>query len=242
MPKISVCMATYNGRRYIAQQLKTILRQLEYDDELIISDDSSTDNTIEIIKSFNDGRIRLFPENKFYNPLYNIENAVKKATGDVIVLSDQDDVWLDNKLTVIRARFANKPSPVYLIALDGCVIDENERVIYDSIFKKINAGKGILKNIYDNTYMGCCLAFSKELLKLALPFPKNIRMHDMWLGLLSEIFGTVEFVPEKTIKYRKHSGSFTDFRRRFDPMKQIKRRYFLSYHLIKRFFEVRVPR
>jgi GT2 family glycosyltransferase len=237
--RITVCMATRNGETYVKRQLESILSQMHEDDELVISDDSSTDGTLDIIKSFVDNRIRLYENNTFFSPIFNFENALKKATGKILVLSDQDDVWLENKMTVIEEAFKNSPNPVYLIALDGYVVDEYENIIEESIFRKVGAGSGILKNIYDNSYVGCCLAFSRELLEVALPFPKNIPMHDMWLGLLGEILGRVDFIPEKTIRYRKHSGSMTEFKRRFIPIIQIKRRWFLSYYLAQRWFKVR---
>ncbi|KAF0218730.1 MAG: family 2 glycosyl [Geobacteraceae bacterium] len=234
---ISVCMATYNGERYVRRQLESILTQLGPDDEVVISDDSSTDKTVAIIKDFHDPRIRLYENNTFHSPIFNFENALTKATGDIIVLSDQDDVWLDNKVAVIREKFAARPHRFYLIALDGYVVDADEAVIGDSIFGRLNAGPGFFKNIFDNRYPGCCLAFSRELLSVALPFPKRIPMHDMWLGQLCELMGKTEFVPVKTIKYRKHGASLTDFRIRFMPWTQIKRRWFLAYHLLKRAME-----
>lgn len=235
--KISVCMATRNGERFIGRQLASILPQLGPDDEVVISDDTSTDDTVSIIKGIADPRIRLHEGNVFFSPTFNFENALGKATGDIIILSDQDDIWLENKVAIIRERFLRQPVPIYLVMLDGCVIDEEEKVIAPSIFEKINAGKGLLKNIYDNTYMGCCLAFSRELLMIALPFPRQIPMHDMWLGLLAEIFGEVDFVAVKTICYRKHTASHTDFKRSFLPITQLKRRCFLIYHLVRRWLK-----
>ncbi|MDE5758415.1 MAG: glycosyltransferase, partial [Allobaculum sp.] len=91
---ISVCIATYNGERYIETQIRSILDQLNEDDEIIISDDSSTDRTLDIIRSLNDSRIKLFAGNKFHSRTFNFENALKQATGDFIFLSDQDDIWL----------------------------------------------------------------------------------------------------------------------------------------------------
>jgi glycosyltransferase involved in cell wall biosynthesis len=230
--KISVCLASYNGEKYIAEQIESILCQLEETDELIISDDSSTDRTLSIIESFNDSRIKLFPDNKFYNPVYNFENALKRTTGEVIVLSDQDDIWLANKLSVIRQCFQKKPSEIYTIVLDGQIIDEHGSVIRESIFEVMRSGKGIIKNLYKNSYMGCCMVFSRELLKVLLPFPKKIPMHDSWIGLLSEFYGVVEFVPEKTIQYRRHqeNRSFQGF----DLSQKMQWRCYLTVHLFTR--------
>jgi glycosyltransferase involved in cell wall biosynthesis len=236
--KISVCLASYNGEKFIFEQVNSILGQLDKQDELIISDDSSTDMTLSIIECFNDNRIRVFPDNKFYNPVYNFENALKQTDGEVIVLSDQDDLWLENKLVVIRQRFQKKHSKIYTIVLDGQMIDERGTVIEESIFETLSSGKGIIKNLVKNTYMGCCLAFSRDLLKKVLPFPEGIPMHDSWIGLLSELYGEVEFVPEKTIQYRRHSlnQSFQEV----SFYRRTRWRYFLARNLIKRWLENRL--
>lgn len=227
-------MATYNGERYIAEQLASILPQLDGRDELVVSDDSSTDATVAIIERFHDPRVKILPGNTFLNPIYNIENAIRQSDGEVIVLSDQDDVWLENKLDLVRRWFSSKGKGINTLVLDGSIIDEQGHVIEDSIFTDLGSGRGILRNLYRNTYMGCCMAFSRQLLRVALPFPRHIPMHDSWLGLLSELYGTVEFVREKTILYRRHSlnRSF----RRFTVGQQIGWRFFLACHLLKRTF------
>lgn len=232
--KLSVCMATRNGGKYIKRQLESILAQLAPDDEVIISDDSSTDDTVSIIRSFSDPRVHLFENNTFFSPVFNIENALRKASGGIIVLSDQDDVWLENKTAVIRREFSAKREGLKLIMLDGYIVDESESVIRDSVFAHNRSGKGLFKNIYDNTYMGCCMAFSRDLLKIALPFPKHIPMHDMWLGILAELFGEVFFVSERTILYRKHASSVTKLHLQWDIPVQIMRRYHLVTSLLGR--------
>jgi glycosyltransferase involved in cell wall biosynthesis len=236
-------MATHNGARFIGEQLSSILGQLGPDDEIVISDDSSTDSTVDIINSFMDPRIRLLEGNTFYSPIFNFENALRHATGDIIALSDQDDVWLDNKVAEICRHFNAKPAPLYLVVFDAEVINENGERLYDSVHARLAAGRGakpgMLNNIFDNTYLGCCMAFSRELLDVALPFPRRIPMHDMWLGLLAELFGKTEFVPVKTMQYRKHSASMTEFRIRFMPWVQIKRRWFLTFSLFVRWIKFR---
>ncbi len=228
-------MATHNGERFIRRQMETILAQLAPDDEVVISDDSSTDRTLEIIRSLADSRIRLFTGNTFFSPTFNFENALRQARGDIIVLADQDDIWLDGKVAVIRERFAQAPTGPYLIALDGYVVDDVEQITEDSIFARLHVGTGFWRNVFDNRYLGCCLAFSRDLLTAALPFPRRIPMHDMWLGQLCALVGTTEFVQVKTIRYRRHVASRTEFLRiRFRPWLQIRRRFFLIAHLLGR--------
>jgi glycosyltransferase involved in cell wall biosynthesis len=233
--KISVCLASYNGEKFISEQINSILQQLDDGDELVISDDSSTDKTLSIIENFNDNRIRVFPGNTFYNPVYNFENAIKLATGEVIVLSDQDDIWLENKLGIIRQRFQKKLKNFFTIVLDGQIINESGNVVEESIFEILSSGKGLFKNLIKNTYMGCCMAFSRELLKKILPFPKSIPMHDSWIGILSELYGEVEFVPEQTIHYRRHPLNQSYQNVTF--IRRTRWRYHLAYNLIKRWLE-----
>src|SRR5665648_141557 len=90
---ISVCLPTHNGSKYIIQQLNSIICQLKEEDEIIISDDSSEDNTCELIQAINDKRIKIYREGKFSSYVFNFENAIKHARGDHIFLCDQDDVW-----------------------------------------------------------------------------------------------------------------------------------------------------
>ena len=97
---ITVCIATFNGEKYIREQLNSILFQLSLQDEVIVSDDGSTDNTISIIKSFNDKRIKIIDGVHRHSPTLNFENALKEAKGDYIFLADQDDVWKDDKVKI----------------------------------------------------------------------------------------------------------------------------------------------
>lgn len=236
---ISVCIATRNGERYVHAQLASILRQLGPEDEVLISDDSSTDGTVDIIRGLADQRIRLLENNTFYSPIFNFENALKRAVGDIIVLSDQDDVWLEGRVELIREKFRETPHRWYLMVTDGRVVDADERVVSDSIFGIINAGPGFLKNLWNNRYMGCCMAFSRELLEIALPFPRNLPMHDMWLGQLCELAGVTEFVPVPTILYRRHGASQTEFTIRLHPWLQIRRRWILLCGLLRRIRQAR---
>ena len=205
---ISVCIATYNGGKYIHKQIESILLQLSFNDEIIISDNGSTDETIEIISAFNDVRIKIFhkektSKNNSINCFQNFEYALTKATGDVIFLSDQDDIWAPNKVETILPFF----NSVDLIVHDCYLIDSAERVTLESYFKRRGSGKGVIKNFIANTYLGCCMAFKKDILKLAIPFPLSIPMHDVWLGIVAGCFYKVKFIPNKLTYYREHESN-----------------------------------
>lgn len=234
-PKISVCMATKNGGRYLSQQLTSILRQMGPGDELVISDDNSTDNTLDIVNSYKDNRIILLNREGPSDPVKNFENALNKANGEIIVLSDQDDIWMPNKLKIVREQLRENLGKVGLMVMNGVFVDHDGNKIFDqTIFEHSRAGKGIMKNIYDNTYRGNCMAFTKELLNIALPFPSNIPMHDMWLGLLAEIYGHVYFMPEITIYNRRHVYNVTPIYFKIDVMNQITRRTILVLAIVGR--------
>jgi glycosyltransferase involved in cell wall biosynthesis len=231
---ISVCMATFNGARFVERQVATILEQLEPGDELVVSDDGSTDGTVALVRAFVDSRIRILEGKPFHSPLRNFERAVSHAAGDTIVLADQDDAWLPNKLPLVRDLFAGETARPYLVVLDARIVDEEERVVYPSVQARLDAGPGLVKNIWANRYLGCCMAFSRDLLDVALPFPDGVDMHDIWLGQLCERIGTTAFIPVTTMLYRRHDDTATGFELRFQPVQQVRRRAVLVWELARR--------
>lgn len=207
--KVSVAMAVYNGEKYIKEQLDTIISQLESEDELVISVDPSTDSTMEILKNYaaGDDRIHIYA-GAGNGLMHNFENAITKCSGDVIVLSDQDDIWEKDKLTECRKVFADEN--VYVVLHDASIFDsQTGNIIEESFFKYKKCKKGILNNILKNSYMGCCMAFRKELLRWIMPFPKHLPMHDQWIGIMGEIHGKAVFIDKQLIRYRRHSDNMT---------------------------------
>jgi len=202
-PLISVCMATYNGERFVEQQIASILCQLESDDELIISDDGSVDTTCSILKSFDDPRILMVANPNPGSPIRNFEHALRHARGNLVFLADQDDVWEHNKIAV-QAGLLDKFD---LVVSDCCLIDTNGALLADSFFDLHGSGSGFFKNLYKNSFLGCCMAFRRSVLEKSLPFPPAIAMHDIWIGLLAELCGTTYFCPDKLVRYRRHSNT-----------------------------------
>jgi glycosyltransferase involved in cell wall biosynthesis len=225
-------MATFNGERFIRKQLVSILKQLDENDQVIISDDSSTDNTLQIIKSLHDPRILLLEDNKFKNPVFNIENALKHAAGEYIFLTDQDDIWVDNKVELCL----NYLKTYDLILNDCMIIDENDNKIEDSFFRLRNSRTGFIKNLFINSYIGCCMAFNKKILTAAIPFPKNVTMHDMWIGLLAELKGKTHLVNQKLVLYRRHKYniSTTSGKSKYSILMKCKYRIVMLICLLKR--------
>lgn len=232
---ISVCIATYNGEKFIKEQLDSILVQLGERDEVIISDDNSTDDTIEIIKGYNDNRIKCF-NNPFKGTVKNFENAITNSSGDYIFLSDQDDIWIKNKIEVCVADFQKG----YDLILSDCSIfdSESKEFIQDSFFEFNNSKMGVVNNIFKNSYIGCCMAFSSKVKNKVLPFPKNIPMHDSWIGINSELYFNVNFNRDKLIKYRKHSNNASDTgsgKSKYSFFRKVSFRIIIIYHLLIKF-------
>lgn len=203
---VSVCMATYNGELYLKEQVDSILVQLGQDDELVVSDDGSGDKTLEILESYNDPRIKIFINTDRHGVVANFENALFHASGDYIFLSDQDDVWFPDKI---------KNSVIALSECDGvvnnCLItDGNLQETQGSYFELNHSGKGLFKNLYRSSYLGCCLAFRKELLKTILPIPSSLLLyHDWWIGFFLELSCKVKFIDSPSMYFRRHDHNVT---------------------------------
>jgi len=203
MSHVSVCMATYNGSQFIERQLNSILSQLKLNDEVVISDDGSTDDTLHKINSFLDGRIKVFINKGIHGPAGNFENALRHSSGEFIFLADQDDIWLPDKVATICALLKDCD-----LVLANCeVVDQYETLIRPSFFDYRGSQKGFWKNLYKNSYVGCCMAFRQDILKYVLPFPTQIHMHDWWIGLLVEAKGKVVFYEKPLIKYVRHGAN-----------------------------------
>jgi glycosyltransferase involved in cell wall biosynthesis len=204
---VSVCLTTYNGEKYIGEQLKSILLQLNEKDEVIISDDGSTDATVDIINSMYDNRIQLFINEKNLGYTHNFGKALSIAKGDIIFLSDQDDIWCQNKVKNYLYYFENYD----LIVSDATIIDEFGSIINDSFFAQRNPKKTIIGNILKFGYLGCCMAFKREVLLKALPFPNNSKLctHDNWLFLIGCIFFKYKILNDKLLLYRRHTNNIS---------------------------------
>ena len=203
---VSVCMAVYNGEKYIKAQLDSILSQIDKNDECIISDDGSNDNTISIISNINDPRIKLIRNNGKHGARSNTINALKHSKGDIIFLSDQDDVWLPGKYHIMLKALRKFD----LVHCDSVVTDDRLSILHSSFFLYYNNGPGIVKNMIKSTYFGSHMAFKRKVLLRALPFPDTVEIgHDLWLGLVAELANMkVKFINQKLMLYRRHSDAF----------------------------------
>ncbi|MGK0552341.1 glycosyltransferase family 2 protein [Enterococcus faecalis] len=231
---ISVCMATYNGERYLASQLDSILCQLNSDDELIVSDDGSVDQTLSILKKY----AAQFPQMHIMKGpgrgvIANFEKAIEQAQGEIIFLADQDDVWLPNKVATTCAAFASSPSTQVIVS-DLMIVDQQLQVLEPSFFRYRKAKTGVGHNLLKNGYIGAGMAFKKQLKSLVLPIPTNVPMHDMWIGLLGELAGGNQLLWQPLTLYRRHDQNVSEIRTNASRWQQLNWRLTLLFLLIKR--------
>jgi glycosyltransferase involved in cell wall biosynthesis len=216
--KISVAMCTYNGARFLREELDSIARQTRLPDELIVCDDASTDNTVEILQDF--AASAPFPVHLSINEtnlgvMRNFEQSVSLCSGDLIALSDSDDVWHADKLEALEQLALQAPE-VGLIFTDAEVVDSelqslklklSESVGFDERKQAmVRRGQAFDILLSQSLVTGTTMAFRKELREIALPFPSSATLyHDGWIALVVAPITRFGFINRPTIKYRVHS-------------------------------------
>lgn len=206
---ISVCMATYNGSKYISEQLISILNEFNNEmDELIIIDDNSTDNTVSIIKGFVDKRIHLYINNSNLGVNKTFEKCIKLAQNEYIFLSDQDDIWIEGRIEIMLKHLQKGK---YLL------VNGNEEIFpvnykFEERFRPLSSNdsnknlRNLLKIFLGNaSYFGCTMGFKKELTKYILPFPKSIESHDIWIVLTAIMLNKNLHIDNIVLKRRIHT-------------------------------------
>jgi glycosyltransferase involved in cell wall biosynthesis len=201
---ISVCLASFNGARFIGAQLASILASPQVG-ELLVSDDGSTDGTRDILAGVRDPRLHLL-QGPRRGVIANFEFLLRQAGGEQIFLADQDDVWLEGKVPAM----SNALRDADLAVCDCSVVDAELNVLQPSFFAARGSGPGLLKNLWRNSFLGCCLAFRRSVLAGVLPFPAAVPMHDWWIGLQASRRGRVAFLPQRLVLYRRHDGNATE--------------------------------
>lgn len=203
--KISIAMATYNGSKYIEEQLKSLETQSRKPDELIICDDGSTDTTVDLIDNFS--KTCSFAVQIYRNPVKlgyakNFEKALQLCTGDLICLCDQDDYWESHKIATVEAEFKRKPDLLCLL--------NDQYIAYEDL---ILTGYTQLDQVHslglppEYFITGCCTTLHKDLLALALPLPDEITAHDTWINKIAYMIGGNTILEQPLQKYRRHNSN-----------------------------------
>jgi glycosyltransferase involved in cell wall biosynthesis len=207
--KISIAMATYNGAKYLREQLDSFVAQTRLPDELVITDDCSTDNTIEIIQAFAATApfaVRWEQNEKNHGYTGNFNHALMKTTGDLVFLSDQDDVWFPEKLAVME-RYALENPEALVVMNDAALTDGN---LNDTGLTK--QGQIASAGMTDSSFvMGCCAVVRRELLDVCLPIPANYKGHDNWIVKMAEGVGRKRVVADVLQWYRRHEANESQF-------------------------------
>lgn len=211
---VSVCIAAYQGERFIFAQLQSILAQLSLDDEIIVVDDHSCDATCQRVQALADSRIRLVQHQYNRGVAASFEEAISLASGQIIFLSDQDDLWMTGKVRRVLEVFATHPETT-LITTDAILIDEDGVPLGSSYYAKRGKFRsGLLANLLRCKYLGCTMAFRSELISRILPFPGGTGiLHDIWIGVVNSISsGKTRYVAEPLVYYRRHPDAVTQGR------------------------------
>jgi glycosyltransferase involved in cell wall biosynthesis len=204
----SVCIATYNGEKFIGRQIESILEQLSGDDEVIVVDDCSRDRTTDIISGFNDARIKIFPNDRNRKEVFSFGRAIELCTGDTVFLADQDDIWLPGRVAIMEDALAR--SGALLVTTNFDSIDEEDRPIPLTYYGVRSEGsRQYLGNIRDilmgrMNYFGCAMAMRRELIPVIVPIPAYVESHDLWIALAANLFRSNVHLDEKTLLKRRH--------------------------------------
>ncbi len=227
----SVAMAVYNGERFLAQQIDSILEQLSTDDELVISYDESLDGTWSLISRYaeTDRRVRIV-RNKEPGVVGNFNNAIQNCRKDIIFISDQDDIWKPGKKEAML-RLLNETGAD--LAIHNVVhINGEGTVISKPLFEEYGIRGGLLRNFAKPRYSGCCMAFPASSKRLIMPMPSSVVNYDHWIGMVCEAFGTAVFDDRVFLEHRLHGGNVTTSRRKLGVVAS--QRVKLLYELVKK--------
>ncbi|MCQ2441176.1 MAG: glycosyltransferase family 2 protein [Clostridia bacterium] len=214
---ISVAMCTYNGEKFVAEQLESIINQSHKVDEIIICDDCSNDDTVNICKDILQkwhGNWKIVINEKKLNVTKNFEKCYSLCSGDYIFSSDQDDIWNKNKVETVMRAFDDK---TVLVFSDAVMVDTDRNVLCDSMWQSIAIKPYMLESTsaYSKYILkrflvcGATMAFKKTILDYS-PIITEPCLHDMWIGWLAPCFGEIKAIPDKLIEYRRHSSTVTD--------------------------------
>lgn len=216
--EISVCIATFNGEKYIELQINSIIKQLDSFDEVIIVDDCSKDNTLNIIRSIGDSRIKIYQNEINRGHVYSFSRAIELASKKIIFMSDQDDIWKNNRLILMKEKLLNS-SALLLTSNSEFINSVGDKIDFkiDGV-DEINSFK-YLNNIIDifrgkTNYYGCAMAFKSELKKIILPMPNYVESHDLWIAMAANLIKSNVHSNDITLERRIHGSNASVVNRR----------------------------
>jgi hypothetical protein len=216
---VSVALCTFNGQKYLKDQLESIASQTILPDEVVICDDCSTDRTIEIARQFAKNApfdVHIFENTKTLRVTKNFEKALNLCQNEILFLCDQDDIWYSDKIKILTSFLDSNPE-CQAVFSDAELIDENAKPMSQQLWDKLRfwdeqqklwqAGKSIDVLLQGNRVTGCTVAFRKSLLNQTVPFPTHIPefIHDTWIAMAASVQNTIQFCPVTLTGYRQHA-------------------------------------
>lgn len=213
--KVSIALATYNGARFISEQLESIANQTYLPYEIVVCDDASADATVEIIEAFSTGlpiTVRVYRNVRTLGYVENFEKAILHCRGDIVVLSDQDDVWFPNKLKRIVEEF-NRDDACGLVFHDAEVVDANQKPLGYTLRSRgkmpnVNNEEIVSVLLKQRSVKGCTMAFRSSLIKYVRPIAEQGWGHDNWILFVLGMIAKVRVINEPLMYYRSHSDNF----------------------------------
>lgn len=211
VPVVSVCMATYDGEAYVAEQLASILDQLGPDDEVVVVDDGSRDRTPAVVRAVDDPRVRLVERRENRGYVATFEEALSLARGEHVFLADQDDVWPPGRMAVLRAALHD----AQVVFGNVAPLDPAADVRPVGVVGSFRLGRSVHRHrmtfrlaTSQAPYYGSAMAVRRDLLDLALPFPASVReLHDAWFALLGLRRRTLAHVVDDVVLRRVHGSN-----------------------------------
>ncbi len=220
MSTIAIVMATYNGEKYVDEQIESILASTYRDIELYIFDDGSRDNTLELLRNYErqyPDTVHVFQNERNLGHAMNFIHALSRTTTDYVMFCDQDDVWKNHKVAITLKRMRHmeaqlgKDKPLTVFT-DAAVVDENLKMLKQSFFcsSHLNPCRTDLPHLLmENKLIGCTVMVNSALRKVlqSKPLPQHARYHDWWVALIASAFGKIGYVRESTLLYRQHGNN-----------------------------------
>ncbi|MBD3232460.1 MAG: glycosyltransferase [candidate division Zixibacteria bacterium] len=235
---ISVVMATYNGEKYLAEQIESILNQTHDNFELICIDDCSGDSTFDILTEFKKrfpGKISVYSNDKNLGSRKNFERACGYASGKYIAFSDQDDWWYPHKLEKLHKKIIQNQKLAFVYS-NAQLVDKNLSIVKESVWDRDTKpfkGSDFYNVVYENMVMGCTILARASFVHETLPFPDKGLHQDWYMAMMAKGLNyEVDFVNEALIKYRQHEGNVVSRKKQFKKKSGYKER------TLRRWFEV----
>lgn len=244
---VEILMATYNGERYLSEQIESILNQSYKDWKLLVRDDGSKDRTLDILKLYKakyPKKITLMEDKKGgLRAKENFLELLRQSKSDYIMFCDQDDVWLPNKIEVTLEKMKKVENGPTLIHTDLKVVDKELNLISDSMwrYQKLSPERKEYNFlIVQNNITGCTMMINRELAKLSIgEFPNGL-MHDWIIGIVASLKGTIDYVEERTILYRQHGNNdvgaqeyYANFLKKIKKVNELKKKIYLTNYQLK---------